>query len=676
MEEALDSPESGENRARTPTLIRFDGIEIDLDGHRLRVNGVEAALEPKAFAVLALLLRHPGRALRREDILDAVWGHAHVTPSVLSRIINLLRQALGDDAQHPRWLHTVHGHGYRFDLPADAESGDSHAANGANRVATVAPTVEDESTHPPVATAGKRSVRYAVALLALLAILLAGWRLWTTTISPSTPETSKSDQGSVPVSLAVLPLVSSSGERGQEFFSDGLTESLISTLSHFDGMRIVGRGASFQLRSGKDDARTVSQKLGVDFLLGGSVRHDGDHVRISLELVRGADGSTIWTRHFDRAYRDLFALQDEVALAVAGALQIQLLHTMPSAVETGRPASGNLEAYDAYLHGVYHMRSDGDIRKAIEQFTRATELDPDYAQAWSWLGFQHTLYARSWLNGADARATYAKAREEIDTALRLQPDFGQAHAIRADLLSTANHDWNGALAEFKLALALVPDTDPTHGAYSRLLTTMGRTHEAIEERRRYIAGDPLMVLARVYLARLQASLGRLDEAQESLQVAAELEADQHDFVASERSRLAILRGDAVTALAQAESMSAGDDRDRAVALALQIGSDGAIADTALRHATEAVGPRKKGAYFMALLHALRGEADETFAWLQKDLDRGDDGILYVLSEPLLLRFRDDPRMAAYCARNGLPAPQASQARSLDQIRELVATRSP
>lgn len=324
-------------------------------------------------------------------------------------------------------------------------------------------------------------------------------------------------------SVAVLPLVNANGAADQQFFSDGLSDNLITTLSHYEGLRVIGRGSSFLFRGSKEGAAAIGAKLGVDHLVEGSVQRAGGNVRVSIELVRTADGGTVWARRFDRPYADLFALQDEIALAVAGALQVKLLHAMPWMVETGRPASGNLDAYEAYLRATAEMGANANLSsKAVEYFAQATRIDPGYGQAWAWLALARTVYTFS--NGATASADYAQARRDIDTALRLQPDFGQAHAIRANLLRIADHDWNGALAEFRVALPLVSDTDPSHGAMSILLGTLGRVDEAIVERRKYIAGDPLAAFARIYLAELLTSRGRLDAAEESLREADRLNA--------------------------------------------------------------------------------------------------------------------------------------------------------
>lgn len=647
------------SQTESPHFV-FDDVVIDVAGRRLWRGGVERPLEPKAFAVLVLLAGSPGKAFSRDDILDAVWSHRHVTPGVLNRVVALLRQALGEDAQTPRYLHTVHGIGYRFDRAEGAAADDEAPAASATASSAEPPMAPiAEPAHRSGARAALPGLRYAIVLL-LAALAFAGWKLW-----PRTPTASETE----PRGVAVLPLADAGGNTEQPFLSDGIAENLITTLSRFEGLKVIGRSSSLRFRDSKEDSRSIGAKLGVTHLIEGSVQRAGDRLRIGMALVRCADGSIVWTQRFDRPARDLFALQDEIALAVAGALQVRLLHGMPGAIETGRPASGNLEAYDAYLSGTYYMSSGGrDTRKAIEQFAEATRLDPNYAQAWSWLGFQRTQYARNHLDGDAARAAYAQARSDIETALKLAPGFGQAHATLANLLSTADYDWNGALAESRRALSLVPDNDPSHGAASRLLATLGKVREAIEERHRYIDGDPLAGFAYAYLAQLQISLGRLDDAEASLRKAADVEPDTTGWYAGERSHLAILRGDAKTALAEAMREPPGRWRDRAIALALQIGDDAAAAEAALRHLIETDGQAKGGAYAIARVHALRGDADQAFEWLQRDWDRRDVGVYDVLRDPLLLRFRADARFADYCRRTGLPPPSTSEALDIDQIR--------
>ncbi|MEO6365722.1 MAG: winged helix-turn-helix domain-containing protein, partial [Luteimonas sp.] len=233
-----------------PTPLAFDDVVIDFVGRRLLRGGEPQALEPKAFSVLALLAGAPGQAFARDDILDAVWGHRHVTPGVLNRVMTLLRHALGEEAHTPRYLHTLHGIGYRFDLPPEAADLGKPVADASEPAATVA----TEATAPgsiPVAPSRRRasdrwpvfsrSVLWSLPLLAVLAF--AGWRWW-----PRNPDVPMTVVPAVERSIAVLPLVNASNDPEQQFFSDGLSENLIDTLSRFEGMKVIGRTSAFRFR--------------------------------------------------------------------------------------------------------------------------------------------------------------------------------------------------------------------------------------------------------------------------------------------------------------------------------------------------------------------------------------------------------------------------------------------
>lgn len=672
-----------QDKNRTNGSVCFDAVEIDGGGHRLRVNGVDVPLERKAFAVLVLLAYNPGRVFTREEILDTVWGHAHVTPGVLNRIVTLLRQALGESGESHRYLHTVHGVGYRFDLPVAPEPESPGLPIPA---AAIAPLNDASSSEPalPTPTAGDGSagggpierprVKWMIpsAIAAVMLAAAVAGVAWVLLSPPSTVPIAAVGTGA-PRSIAVLPLANRGNDPAQQFFVDGVAQDLVSTLSQFEGLRVVGSRSAFRFRGSMEDAKAIGAKLGVDYLIGGGVQRADDKVRITIELIRTADASVAWTHTFDRPYSDLFALQDEIALTVAGALHVKLLHAAQAAFKSGRPASGNLKAYSAFLEGAYFMYRE-DAPRAIEQYREAVKLDPGYAQAWAWMSFTRTEYARFVLAGDAARTAYAKAREEVDTALRLDPAFGESHATKAHLMAAADHDWNGALAEMRIGMSLVPETDQSHGAMSRLLATLGRMNEAIAELSKFMSGDPLSNFGYTLMAKHEASLGRLDDAEASLRNGAQRNPDSRDVYASQRTYLAVLRGDAGAARAAAESMAPGPWRDRVLALALQIGRDREAADDALRHMVQMDNPTDDNAYGIARMQALRGDADKTFEWLDIDRKRGAHAAHYVLQDPFLLRFRDDPRFAAYCHNEGLPPPSDSEALGLDEIRAGLAAK--
>lgn len=687
-----------------PDHLVFDDVVIDFAGRRLLRAGEVQALEPKAFGVLALLGGAPGRVFTRDEILDAVWGHRHVTPGVLNRVMTLLRHALGEEAQSPHYLHTVHGVGYRFDLPAAAGpplaaaiapepvnepvrgSGPTpgaapQSAPRQRRAGDAPPTVRPIPAPLPRRRASdwRRSRRFgrgAGAALLLAVAVAVGWTLWpralpsTVSVPPAAAAAAIDARG-----IAVLPLANASNDPEQQFFADGISDNLINALAAYDGLKVIGRSSSFRFRDSHDDSRSIGAKLGVTYLLAGSVQRAGDSVRVGVELVHAADGRTLWAQRFDRPYRNLFALQDEIALAVAGALQDKLphMHGMAASADTGRPASGNLEAYEAFLRGAHSILRDN--RKAIEQFATATRLDPGYAQAWQWLGFVRAISARSRAEGEAVRTECSRARREIETAIRLAPDYGLGYSALAVQMTSCDYDWNGALAQFRKAMPLVADASPAHGQYSRLLASLGRVRQAVDERRKYLAGDPLTVDGNYWQFLMEAALGRLDVADASLRRVLALEAPG-DAVryGEELSYLALLRGDADTALAQARRIPAGIVRDRALALALQAGGNRNEADAALRRLLEVDGQSRFGSYHLARIYALRGDADGMFLWLARDWQRRGMAAYQLLYDPLLLRFRDDPRFAAFCRTAGLPPPSASDALDIDRIRALNARR--
>ena len=196
-------------------------------------------------------------------------------------------------------------------------------------------------------------------------------------------------------SIAVLPLANEGGKEDEQYFSDGLSEDLIIALSHFADLKVISRNSSFKFRDSKDDSRAIGVKLGVAHVLEGSVRRVGDAVRISAALVHAADGSTVWSERYDRPFRDLFALQDEISSAVASALKAKLLTGGTTAAQTDRPPSGNLDAYAAYLQGAFYnaRATEADHSRPSAHYTTAIQLDPRYARAWAGLSAEWTVCA-------------------------------------------------------------------------------------------------------------------------------------------------------------------------------------------------------------------------------------------------------------------------------------------
>jgi TolB-like protein/Tfp pilus assembly protein PilF len=457
-------------------------------------------------------------------------------------------------------------------------------------------------------------------------------------------------------SIAVLPFVNMSGDQSQQYFTDGVSEDLIVALAQFAGLKVIGHSSSFQFRDSKQDSRNIGAMLGVAHLLEGSVRRSGDTVRVTAQLINTADGSAQWSERYDRPYKELFALQDEITRAVAMTLRTKLMPGEHAAAQSDKPPSGSLEAYNALLQGrFYFSRStEADMRKAIEYYTQATELDPNYALAWSWVSRAWSNLSADFLEGAPAQSAYAKARAAADRALTLSPDLAFAHLARADLLEFADFDWRGAEAEYRQALTLAPNDAPAQFGLGQLLANLGDADQAIELTRQALATEPLRAIVYNWLGTYYLGINQLDEAERATRRAIELQPAAQSF----HVQLAIIeikRGDAQLALAAAQQEPPGTWNDVALALAQQIGPDRSAADAALRTLIDKSG--SLAPYQIAQVYALRDDAKETFAWLDRAWSLRDPGIQYLLLDPFILRYRDDPRLAAFCRKVGLPTPR-------------------
>lgn len=459
-------------------------------------------------------------------------------------------------------------------------------------------------------------------------------------------------------SIAVLPLANESGEVSQQYFSDGISEDLITALSQFPQLKVIGRTSAFQFRDSKEDSRSIGAKLGVAHLLEGSVRRSGELVRVSAELIDTADGSTQWSERYDRPYKDLFALQDEITRAVAGALRARLLPSEHAAAESERPPGGGLDAYSAMLQGRFYRNrnaAQADFRRAIEFDTQAIALDPRYALAWSELSRSWSDLSANYLEGVRAREAYARAREAVDRALALAPDLAAAHLARRELLRFADFAWGAAQAESRRALALAPNDAEAKFAYANDLATFGELQQAIDLTRQALAIEPLRTNWLSWLASYLSVVNRLDEARRVIQRAIELQPASASYHYT-LSVIEVQRGDAAAALAAAQQESPGNWQDIAFAIARQIGADRSAADLALRTLIEKdVGV---ATYQIAEVYALRNDSKATFDWLDRAWSDRDPGLGSLLVDPLMLRYQDDPRFAAFCRKIGLPVPRA------------------
>ena len=529
----------------------------------------------------------------------------------------------------------------------------------------------------------KDGAKRMLAIVLALVVLALGWYVRgallpqppaaaTVAVPPPRPTTGV-ERNEVPKrGIAVLPFANATRDPDQQFFSDGLSENLIDSLSRFDGLKVIGRISAFQFRDSKDDSAAIGRKLGVAYLLGGSVQRADDVVRINASLTNAADGSTLWAEHYDRPYENLFALQDEIALAVAGALRVKLLSPGSAAKQDDRPPSGNIEAYNAYLRGLKYWH-DESFATAAQHMAKAVDLDPDYAMAWALLsGSSSTVAAFS--NGPPAvvRKQMRTARLAADRALQLAPGLGPAHAARA-YLQFYSFDFQDASAECRRALQLAPDDGTVLNGCGYTLTGIGKLGEAIRLREHLLSIEPLYIVNYQQYAGLLIATGRLDEAEKYLRTAESMPQTNPDWHSSTiffRMSAAVARGDAGAAMDIA-TQAPTKSRNLFIALAAQAGSDRTVADTALATLLRDKAFAESHSYWIAQAYALRGDTGHAVEWLERTPTHE---FLFLLADPLILGLRDDPRFIAFCTKIGLPPPSESEALSVEQIRALSSKR--
>jgi len=450
-------------------------------------------------------------------------------------------------------------------------------------------------------------------------------------------------------SIAVLPLVNESGDPKDEYFSDGLSEELIAALAQISGLKVIGRSSSFRFKDRKEELRTIGEKLGVSTLLDGTVRKQGDRVRIVAELVNAADGIQLWTRTFDRELKDIFAVQEEIARAVADSLKVTLLGSDSRSAQAS--ATDNAEAHNAYLQGHFYLlrRNVEDFRKAIDYYDQAIQLDPNYALAYA-------ERAEAWALMGDftgQRPTaYPKARTDAEKAVAIAPDLAEARAALGFVLCLAEWKFAEGLAELKRAKELSPANPTANDLLARIIVYLGRFDEAERQAREAVELDPLSTVAQGNLARVLFYAGKLDEAEAVARKAAEL---QPTGAASHRFQVLIAaqRGDGEAALREAQLEPDPGFRRFELAVAHYVRGDRAAADAALADLI-ANAAREGFAYQIAEVYALRGEKDKAFEWLETALDDRDAGMLGLSTDPLLRGLRDDPRYKNLVAKVGLP----------------------
>ncbi|MEY2114563.1 MULTISPECIES: tetratricopeptide repeat protein [Rhodanobacter] len=454
-------------------------------------------------------------------------------------------------------------------------------------------------------------------------------------------------------SVAVLPLANQSGDPKQQYFSDGLSEELISDLTQINGLKVIGKYSSFKFRDSEDSPAQIGAALGVANLIQGSVFQQGDRIRVTVGMIRAKDGSSAWSRSYDEQLKDVFAIQSKIGQAIAAALKVQLLGK--AIISSDKPPGGNVEAYQLMLQGrAFAMHfTESDMRQGITLLKQAIRLEPNYAYAWGALSTALVNQGQISMTGDARHQAYEQARTAADRQQALTPDAAATHSTRGYLLSNVDNDPVGALDEYRKALVLEPNDGRTMSFMAYGLATVGQLQPAAELMRKAIATDPLKADMYANLAAVLLAQGQFDAAEQATRKVLALQSDFPGMYAT-LAEIDILRGDAAAALRNAKQETDPVLGSLVRALAEQIGPHHKQADVALHDYIAKNG--KDQPYFVADLYALRKQPDEMFDWLLRAWNQHDPAFFSLLFDPFALTYQHDPRFAALCKQAGLPLP--------------------
>jgi TolB-like protein/DNA-binding winged helix-turn-helix (wHTH) protein/Flp pilus assembly protein TadD len=629
----------------------FKTFRLDTANHLLWRNGDRVPLAPKAFDVLAYLVEHAGRLVTQDEIMEALWSETYVNPEVLRKYILEIRRTLGDRPDSPEFIETVPKRGYRFVAPVLEESTVEPPVAATSSAIEQPATAENAGPAAASSEEESSSGRYRLWMLVVLPVLAV---LVAAAIAGQYFRGAKDRVDATSImntSIAVLPFADMSAAKDQEYFSDGLAEQLINDLAKISGLKVVGRSSAFQFKGRNEDLREVGRKLGVANVLEGSVRHDGNHVRITAELIKADDGFQLWSQTYDREIKDIFDVEDDIAQAATEALQLKLLGG------NGRPVASNLrstnpEAYQAYLQAQYFSgrgQSKKELGKALAYTDQAIKLDEKFASAWALRSSVQNEMAEYGL--IDPTEGYRIARDNAERAIALDPALASAYLALANTQIDYDWDWDAANISLTKAASLEPGNVEVFRLRSHLSRILGNLDQATRLYEQAVALDPLRPNSYSGLEYLLYVGGRYEDAQAALQKALDLN-PQATYVHLTMGEALIVEGKPQQALAEIEKEPIEWGKLTGQALAYHALGREQDSNAALASLIEKYGPA--GAFQIGQVYAYRGEADRSFEWLERAYKQRDPGLPEIKTDPLFKNLRRHPGYTELLKKMRLP----------------------
>jgi TolB-like protein/tetratricopeptide (TPR) repeat protein/DNA-binding winged helix-turn-helix (wHTH) protein len=639
--------------AKHPSSVRrFGAFEINLQSGELRKNGMRLRLSGQPFQVLAVLVERPGELVTREELRSELWladtfvDFDHGLNNAVARI----REALDDSSDAPRYVETIPRRGYRFIAPlTDVRPTAVPISAGESKLSPASEITRPRELAPSVLPTKKRfaPIRVRVllggaAVLALFTIILALYR------SGAAKRTTHPAINS----LAVLPLKNLSGDPGQEYLADGMTEALIGYLSRIHDLRVISRTSAMLFKDSPLSVPEIAKTLRVDAIVEGSVIREGSRIRVHAQLIRAATDEHFWSETYDRELRDVLALQSDVAQSIARKVEVTVTGEEHERLTAARPVSP--EVYESYLKGRFAKSNNrAEIEESIAYFEEAIRKDATFAPAYVGLADAYDNLGLVFI-GVPPGEVRPKVIAAARKALELDPELAEAHVLLADVYQKTWR-WSDAEAEYKRALELKPNDASAHFGFASWLLCRGRTEEALAWAQRAQELDPLGAIGNgtggiLFYAR------RYDEAVHELRSALAVRPDNAmalwylGFVLTAKGQ----PEEAIPVLEKAASIS--DRSPGVIGVLVRAYAHAGRRHDALRLLAE-LKRRRQAGYIPAAAfvngYLGLGENDEAFAWLERAYQEQSNILQFLKVHPYFDPLRDDPRFKDLLRRVGL-----------------------
>jgi TolB-like protein/DNA-binding winged helix-turn-helix (wHTH) protein/Tfp pilus assembly protein PilF len=627
-----------ELNVRTGELVSIGTAPAD-------AGSVKALLREQPFQILRILVERQGKIVTRQEIRQILWPDDTVVE--FDRSINvamaILRKALADDADHPKYIETLARRGYRLIAPVEWQQGSAAAQDLLEPHVDTLPRVDGQvGEREP--RAPKYSRKAAVLGASAVILVVVGYLSWRHFRAITPPKSEK-------IMLAVLPFENLTGDPSKEYLADGLTEETISQLGQLNPSQlgVIARTSVMGYKHKDERLDQIGRDLSVQYVLENSLRQSGDHLRITSQLLQVKDQSHLWSHDYDYRAQDILTVQDDVAKAVARETQLRL--TAQQEAGSARLQPVNPEAFDAYLQGHYFFErnTDKDTEMAAKYYERATQLDPSYALAWAGLSRVRKWQAMRGL--IPTEEGYRLAREEVERALALNPNLAEAHTQMGRIKQQVDFDWAGADASYQRAVELEPGNPEVVRMAAASSKELGRFEEALPLARRAVDLDPLNAHSWESLGETEYFMGQLDEAAAHVRKALELNPDVWPGPIM-LSQIYVMQGRPQDALPEIKRVRYEPSRVFLYAIAYYaLGrkqeSDAALSELITKY-------HASNQYQIARVYAFRNQSGAAFEWLDRAYVQRNAGLISTKVDPLLKNLRHDPRYAVLLKKLNLP----------------------